>query len=61
MVKGLDVFRERFAIPGSLKDEMHSFIEAAESDGSINLKSLGIRGTSVSEVCSRLREVYGID
>ncbi|NLH79187.1 MAG: hypothetical protein GX465_19390 [Acidobacteria bacterium] len=64
-----DVFRlyqvispdDRIEIPGSLKEEMRSFIEAAESDGSINLKSLGIRGTSVSEVCSRLREVYGID
>ncbi|OPZ24232.1 MAG: hypothetical protein BWZ01_02926 [Deltaproteobacteria bacterium ADurb.BinA179] len=64
-----DVFRlyqvispgDRVVIPGSLKEEMRSFIEAAESDGSIDLKSLGIRGTSVSEVCSRLREVYGID
>ena len=61
MVKGLDVFRERFATPGSLKDELRSFIEAAESDSSIDLKSLGIRGTFVSEMCSRLREVYGID
>lgn len=61
MVKGLNVIKERFAIPGSLKDELRSFIEAAERDSSIDLKSLGIRGTSVSEVCSRLREVYGID
>ena len=64
-----DVFRlyqvispdDRVLIPGSLKDELRSFIEAAERDSSIDLKSLGIRGTSVSEVCSRLREVYGID
>lgn len=64
-----DVFRlyqvispdDRVEIPGSLKDEMRSFILAAESDSSIDLRSLGIRGTTTSDVCSRLREVYGID
>lgn len=64
-----DVFRlyqvispdDQVEIPVSLKEEMRSFILAAESDSLIDLKSLGIRGVTVSDVCSRLREVYGID
>lgn len=51
----------RIALPDSIKLDMHEFCDQVESDGPIELKSLGLRNTTVADVLTNLTEIYGLD
>lgn len=51
----------QIALPQSIQDDLHKFIEAIAPELNENLlKNLGIQGVSVAEVLQTLKTVYGI-
>jgi hypothetical protein len=51
MVRGLDKFKEHF----------QRFLHAIVEEDSIDLKTLGLRNTTLKEIIEVMRRIYGIN
>ena len=51
----------RISITPSIKQDMHQFLEQMKNDKEIDLKHLGLKNTSLQEIISNFRLVYGIN
>lgn len=69
MVRGLDVFRDRFrefadqyvriAIEGRVKGDMRHFLDKAGSDQTIQPKAIGLN-LGLGEILQRIAAAYGL-
>jgi len=63
-----DVFRlyqivdpgQSIGLPASIKKDLRQFFDEIESEQGVDLKSLGLRSRSLSEVLADLRLIYGV-
>lgn len=51
----------RIPLQGKIADDMHRFLEAAASDGTLDPKAVGLGRMSLAEVLARVAQAYGLD
>lgn len=50
----------RIDLPELLAQDLHRFVGSLRADTAVHLKNLGLRGTTLNEICDRLLAAYGL-